>query len=155
MISGDYKCPYCGEIYTEQGIKAHVLRKHPILHNEFGFIHLNKFPLGHDQHAKQNEELDYLRNFKDVLKIEELKTLEKQKENEKTKDNEKKENVFQEQEEKPNTITKDDLLGVTQTDQPPTETITFFECGNCGGQVSEEMQVCPNCGEKLNWAEVV
>jgi hypothetical protein len=158
MIKGDYKCPYCGDVCNEQGIKRHIMNNHPLLLEEFGFEHLNKFPVGHEKHAERQEELiELIYNNKETTeKIDKLTIEEHNQKQTKKKDNEKNENVFEKQAEKKEAekITKDDLLGVTQTNETPQQTITIFECGNCGGQVTQEMQVCPNCGAPLNWQDV-
>jgi DNA-directed RNA polymerase subunit RPC12/RpoP len=158
MLKGDYKCPYCGDVCNEQGIKRHMMNAHPLHVQEFGYDHLNKFPVGHKEHAKETEKiLDAMYNDKETAdKLDELLVKESEAKKEKGKDNDKNKNVFEQQEEEKEKqkITKEELLGVTQTNETPQQTITIFECGNCGAQVTQEMQVCPNCGAPLNWQDV-
>jgi len=152
MIKGEYRCCYCGDVCNEQGIKSHIATYHKKLFAKFKYSHLNKFPLGHKLHADEQETLNEFVNFKDAIEIEELQNDEEEETIQ--------ENLFETEQKKidADVITKDDLLGVTQTEQvetkKPDEEIIQYNCGTCGAIVKENDEVCKNCNDKLNWAEV-
>lgn len=154
MLKGDYKCPYCGDICNEQGIKAHIMKAHPLNFEEFGYDHLNKFPVGHDKHSEETERLIELMYSEentpkmDELRVKEHNFLNQKKKEEKNKFEEAEENRDKER------LTKEDLLGLDQTPTKQEQTIIVYACEECNAEVKENMQVCPNCGTNLNWAEV-
>jgi len=156
MLKGDYKCPYCGDICNEQGIKGHIMKAHPLHFEEFGYDHLNKFPIGHEKHSEETERLiDIIYSKENTPKTDELAS--KEEELKIKKSRQKTENAFKKQEEEKDKerLTKDDILGVTQTPQTaPQETIIVYACQECNAEVKENMQVCPNCGTQLNWQGV-
>jgi hypothetical protein len=157
MLKGDYKCPYCGDICNEQGIKTHIRKAHPLYFEEFGYEHLNKYPTGHEKHGEEQEKLiDIMYSVENTAKMDELLIKEDEL---KTKRIKEQKNIFEKQEEEKDAkkLTKEDVLGLdqtTKTEEQKEETLIVYACGNCEAPVNENMQVCPNCGAPLNWAGV-